>query len=97
MKIDLTDINLRSFVAILCTIMLVPGDTARLHAAARRDTDCFNKCEKVKLPPEQLDSLVAPIALFPDPLLAQTLSASNLFPRNNSAPTVAREEQTFEG
>ena len=29
-----------------------------------------------KLPPEQLDSLVAPIALYPDPLLAQTLVAS---------------------
>jgi hypothetical protein len=29
-----------------------------------------------KLPPEQLDSLVAPIALYPDPLLAQTLVAA---------------------
>ena len=29
-----------------------------------------------KLPPDQLDSLVAPIALYPDPLLAQTLVAS---------------------
>ena len=28
------------------------------------------------LPPEQLDSLVAPIALYPDQLLAQTLAAS---------------------
>jgi len=29
-----------------------------------------------KIPNEQLDSLVAPIALYPDPLLAQTLTAS---------------------
>jgi hypothetical protein len=29
-----------------------------------------------KIPPEQLDSLVAPIALYSDPLLAQTLAAS---------------------
>src|SRR5882672_2786426 len=29
-----------------------------------------------KIPPDQLDSLVAPIALYPDPLLAQTLAAS---------------------
>src|SRR5207247_453333 len=29
-----------------------------------------------KIPPEQLDSLVAPIALYPDPLLAQTLASS---------------------
>ena len=31
---------------------------------------------QTKIPPDQLDSLVAPIALFPDPLLAQTLAAS---------------------
>src|SRR5438045_3806259 len=29
-----------------------------------------------KIPPDQLDSLVAPIALYSDPLLAQTLAAS---------------------
>jgi len=29
-----------------------------------------------KIPAEKLDSLVAPIALYPDPLLAQTLVAS---------------------
>ena len=28
------------------------------------------------IPPDQLDSLVAPVALYPDPLLAQTLAAS---------------------
>ena len=32
--------------------------------------------EATKLSPEQLESLVAPIALYPDPLLAQTLVAS---------------------
>src|SRR5215467_13876064 len=29
-----------------------------------------------KIPPDQLDSLVAPIALYPDPMLSQTLVAS---------------------
>jgi hypothetical protein len=29
-----------------------------------------------KIPPDQLDALVAPIALYPDPMLAQTLAAS---------------------
>src|SRR5438552_10567498 len=29
-----------------------------------------------KIPLDELDSLVAPIALYPDPLLAQTLAAS---------------------
>src|SRR5262245_2474602 len=32
--------------------------------------------EAAQIPPDQLDSLVAPIALYPDPLLAQTLAAS---------------------
>src|SRR5262249_51493696 len=32
--------------------------------------------QSTKIPADQLDSLVAPIALFPDPLLAQTLAAS---------------------
>jgi hypothetical protein len=32
--------------------------------------------ESPKIPPEQLESLVAPIALYPDPLLAQSLVAS---------------------
>src|SRR5258707_7212823 len=32
--------------------------------------------QTAKIPPDQLDSLVAPIALYPDPMLAQTLAAS---------------------
>jgi len=32
--------------------------------------------EAPKIPDDQLDSLVAPIALYPDPLLGQTLAAS---------------------
>jgi hypothetical protein len=32
--------------------------------------------QAAKIPPDQLDSLVAPIALYPDPMLAQTLAAS---------------------
>src|SRR5215472_15761769 len=32
--------------------------------------------QAAKIPPDQLDSLVAPIALFQDPLLAQVLAAS---------------------
>src|SRR5262245_53969819 len=34
------------------------------------------KGEQAKIPADQLDSLVAPIALYPDPLLAQVLAAS---------------------
>jgi hypothetical protein len=36
----------------------------------------FTPDQPAKIPAEQLDSLVAPIALYPDPLLAQVLAAS---------------------
>ena len=32
--------------------------------------------QSTRIPPDQMDSLVAPIALYPDPLLAQVLAAS---------------------
>src|SRR5438132_5851179 len=51
------------------------------YAVAQQDqsqvmTTTTNEQETTKLPDEELDSLVAPIALYPDPLLAQTLAAS---------------------
>jgi len=45
--------------------------TTTTTAAASTDTS-----EPPKIPNNQLDSLVAPIALYPDPLLAQILAAS---------------------
>src|SRR2546430_17497025 len=42
----------------------------------RFDCDWSSDVCSSDLPPDQLDSLVAPIALYPDPLLAQTLAAS---------------------
>jgi uncharacterized protein DUF3300 len=75
MKFDGKASLLRSRMAILCTILLVPGDTltyASQSAGAGRPTNA----QTVKLSAEQLDSLVAPIALYPDPLLAQVLAAS---------------------
>src|SRR5262245_43902925 len=51
-----------------------PGDASKgtPPAAAAPAADA----EATKLPPEQLDALVAPVALYPDPLLAQTLVAA---------------------
>ena len=43
----------------------------RIHRPRRRTTS-----SAAKIPNDQLDSLVAPIALYPDPLLAQALAAS---------------------
>src|SRR3982074_1359181 len=62
--------------AVMCSFVLVPGsgrltqsDTASPQASAPVE-------EAPKIPDDQLDSLVAPIALYPDPLLAQILAAS---------------------
>ena len=62
-------------VALVCVAVLAPGDipafTPQQTAPAKSST-----AQAAKIPPDQLDSLVAPIALYPDPLLAQVLAAS---------------------
>ena len=66
---------LQKCVAILCCALLVPGvavQASQSQAPAAGST----QQEAANLPPDQIDSLVAPIALYPDPLLAQVLAAS---------------------
>lgn len=62
-------------MAILCSALLAPGvvvqaDQSQAPAAGTTQQEAAN------LSSDQLDSLVAPIALYPDPLLAQVLAAS---------------------
>lgn len=66
---------IRSVAAILCTAVLLPGDTLAYMPGAQAPGSSA-QTQSAKIPLEQLDSLVAPIALYPDPLLAQTLAAS---------------------
>ena len=68
--------TVRSLVAILCTAVLLPGDTLGYALSSPQAAESSADNQASKIPPEQLDSLVAPIALYPDPLLAQTLAAS---------------------
>jgi hypothetical protein len=63
---------IRNLVAILCAVLLIPGDAVLCAWPQQADTSA----EAAKIPNDQLDSLVAPIALYPDPLLSQTLVAS---------------------
>ena len=71
------DTSIRTLLALVCAALLVPGEGALLaQEAATPARRSAAKPAPVKLPPDQLDSLVAPIALYPDPLLAQTLVAS---------------------
>ncbi len=69
-----------SLVAILCVILLIPGDALAYMqqslAATPTSTGQTAAAASAKIPSDQLESLVAPIALYPDPLLAQVLAAS---------------------
>ncbi len=64
----------QGLIALLCVLLLLPGD-ALFGAGFSQDAAPAQEAA-AKIPPEQLDSLVAPIALHPDPMLSQILVAS---------------------
>jgi hypothetical protein len=78
----------RSLLVILCSLAVVRGDslaysilfkplqTSLPSSQATPSSQSASTDQPPKIPPDQLDSLVAPIALYPDPLLAQVLAAS---------------------
>jgi uncharacterized membrane protein YgcG len=66
---------IRELTAIAGAAVLIPGN-AFLAAQTLPDAPSAAQTQAAKLPAEQLDSLVAPIALYPDPMLSQTLVAS---------------------
>src|ERR1700741_584574 len=64
-------------VAILCCSTLISlGQSPAPQAQSQEMTTTSPAPETPKIPNDQLDSLVAPIALYSDPLLANTLAAS---------------------
>src|SRR4030081_1307568 len=66
---------IRNLVATICAMVLVPGDISVLARPLPTSVPAEGQ-ESARLPADQLDSLVAPIALYPDPMLSQTLVAS---------------------
>ena len=64
----------RRCTALLCAVLVVPGETLLLGQSQTATGTA--QTEGAKIAPDQLDSLVAPIALYPDPLLAQVLAAA---------------------
>jgi hypothetical protein len=76
MRFDRKASLLRSRLAILCTIILLSGDTLAYASQSSAAQARPPISQVVKVSSDQLDSLVAPIALYPDPLLAQVLAAS---------------------
>src|SRR5580765_3297215 len=70
--------RVRVVLAMICAAGIAPGDTfALVLVRAQSGTQATASADAAPpIPADQLDSLVAPIALYPDPLLAQTLAAS---------------------
>jgi hypothetical protein len=73
-RLQFSNQKFRCLTALLCAALLAPGDT--LVWAAFQEPAAAAPEAAAKIPADQLDSLVAPIALHPDPLLAQILAAS---------------------
>jgi len=67
--------TVRSLLALMCALLLIPGDSVVSGQPSRQQAASQEQAAP-KIPNDQLDSLVAPIALYPDPLLAQVLAAS---------------------
>ena len=62
--------------AALCSMLLVPGGPVTVAQTQEQQQAAVTDEQPPKIPNDQLDSLVAPIALYADPLLAQVLAAS---------------------
>jgi hypothetical protein len=61
-------------IAVLCAALLIPANVSSASPPPQAATTPSSAAARI--PGDQLDSLVAPIALYPDPLLAQVLAAS---------------------
>jgi len=69
---DPSGLAARHWIVLLCVVITLPislGNAQETQQAAAAG-------DSQTIPADQLDSLVAPIALYPDPLLAQVLAAS---------------------
>src|SRR5437773_3178145 len=66
----------RYLLVMVGTIAIVPGETLAYMPSPRSPQAASPQDQAAQIPSDQLDSLVAPIALYPDPMLAQTLAAS---------------------
>ena len=71
-----TNRRVRMVGVILCAAAIAPGNTFALALSAAGANMQAPSPEGTRISNDQLDSLVAPIALYPDPLLAQVLAAS---------------------
>jgi hypothetical protein len=67
----------RRGISLICIAVMVGiGSVALAQAPVAPPPNPPNQAPSQPIPPQQLDNLVAPIALYPDPLLGQVLAAS---------------------
>jgi hypothetical protein len=64
----------RGWLVLLCVVITLPVSLSNAQQGGQATAAAPTGAEMI--PADQLDSLVAPIALYPDPLLAQVLAAS---------------------
>ena len=75
MQILISGRTFRCLMAVSCAALLIPGDSVAL-VVRQAPQAAATAPAAAKIPSDQLDSLVAPIALYPDSLLAQVFAAS---------------------
>jgi len=68
--------GIRFLLAALCAVAIGRGDAFAFVWVPAQTAPQTTSSQPTSISADQLDSLVAPIALYPDPLLAQTLAAS---------------------
>ena len=92
MKLNGFGAVVRRLGVVICALLLVPGDAlGNVALPQTTQTPAPPADQAAKIPPDQLDSLVAPIALYPDPMLAQVLAAVDISAGDRSARAVARQ------
>ncbi|HYK90662.1 MAG TPA: DUF3300 domain-containing protein [Acidobacteriota bacterium] len=84
-------------VSLLFCMLNVPPSDATTYIAGRTASmpAQFQDQSYVSYSPQQLDNLVAPIALYPDPLLAQVLPASTFPDQIDEAARYARANGSY--
>src|SRR5215208_1439821 len=68
--------SFRCLIAVTAALLILPGNALSLARRVTSVSPIPQGEQQAKIPADQIDSLVAPIALYPDDLLAQTLVAS---------------------
>src|ERR1017187_6546724 len=77
MERHLTRFGFRKLLSISCVLLIAGMGTAMFaQAPAPPQSQAQGQAQGQTFAPQQLDNLVAPIALYPDPLLGQVLAAS---------------------